>query len=345
GVIKNVNAAPPVKQKLFAAAYFCAKNFKDGFNFLTFQTLDIEGRNPLQSLMVGVLSFFKVVFLFVPYLLLDTIVLKKIRGAFGGRLRLTISGGGALPNHVDHFFNNIGVKVLEGYGLTETCPVLAVRTESKNIIGTVGPIWPQTELRLVDIASGEIIYPPRKGVMGEIHVRGPQVMKGYNKNQKATDEVLKDGWLNTGDLGVITFKDCLKIVGRSKETIVLLGGENVEPTPIETKILALAEIEQCMVVGQDKKTLGALVVPSVEFFKNYGKDVAEISKSPEVQQKVLEAIKNQISAVNGFKSFERIIDCRLLPKMFEVGDELTASYKVKRHTVSDKYKKVIESMY
>lgn len=347
GILKNVSQAPPLNRKLFYGAYFCSKNFNEGKRFLSFRALDTTGRNFIISFFRGFYHLFQFLLFAIPYYLGDLIVLSKIRAATGGALRGTISGGGALPNHIDVFFNNIGIKVLEGYGLTETSPVLAVRTFEKLVIGTVGPIWPKTEARIVDPVTGDIIYPSTggRGKKGEIHVKGPQVMQGYYKNSEATAKVLKDGWFNTGDLGMITYNNCLKIMGRSKETIVLLGGENVEPVPIENKILESVYIEQCMVTGQDKKFLTVLIVPSLEYFSKYGSELSEFIDNPEIQNIIREEIKKYVNEDSGFKPFERIIDFRCLAKPFEVGDELTNIYKMKRNTITDKYQDLIESMY
>lgn len=351
GILARVESGPAVRRALFNAAYYCSRNFKGAVRFLTFRQLDTVGRNPGLSLLLGIWNILRFLLFLIPNFLLDLIVLKKIRAATGGVLRGSVSGGGALPIHVDEFFNNIGIPVLEGYGMTETSPVLAVRTYKRLVPGTVGPIWPNTELRLIDIANGQVIYsteaggPKRRGVKGEIHVKGPQVMKGYYKNPEATNKVLKDGWMNTGDLGMITFNNCLKIVGRSKETVVLLGGENVEPVPIENRLLESPFIAQCMVVGQDKKYLSALVVPSVEHLKDYGASIEDLAKNAEVQRLIRDEVKKLISNEAGFKSFEKVVDVRILPKAFEVGDELTNLFKLKRHVVTEKYRDLIESMY
>jgi long-chain acyl-CoA synthetase len=351
GILTRVEGGPAVRRALFNAAYYCSRNFKGAVRFLSSRQLDTHGRNPGISLLLGLWNILRLFSFLIPNLLLDVIVLKKIRAATGGVLRGSVSGGGALPIHVDEFFNNIGIPVLEGYGMTETSPVLAVRTYKRLVPGTVGPIWPNTELRLIDIANGQVLYsteagsPQRRGVKGEIHVRGPQVMKGYYKNPEATGKVLKDGWMNTGDLGMITFNNCLKIVGRSKETVVLLGGENVEPVPIENRLLESPFIAQCMVVGQDKKYLSAIVVPSVDHLKDYGASTEDLAKNAEVQRLIRDEVKKLISNEAGFKSFEKIVDVRILPKPFEVGDELTNLFKIKRHVVTEKYRDLIESMY
>lgn len=351
GILTKVEGGPAVRRALFNAAYYCSRNFKGAVRFLSSRQLDTHGRNPGISLLLGLWNILRLFSFLIPNLLLDLIVLKKIRAATGGVLRGSVSGGGALPIHVDEFFNNIGIPVLEGYGMTETSPVLAVRTYKRLVPGTVGPIWPNTELRLIDIANGQVLYsteagsPQRRGVKGEIHVRGPQVMKGYYKNPEATNKVLKDGWMNTGDLGMITFNNCLKIVGRSKETVVLLGGENVEPVPIENRLLESPFISQCMVVGQDKKYLSAIIVPSVDHLKDYGASTEDLAKNAEVQRLIRDEVKKLISNEAGFKSFEKIVDVRILPKPFEVGDELTNLFKIKRHVVTEKYRDLIESMY
>ena len=348
GIEKKIDSGPAVPRALFKAAYFCASMVKGSWRFVSGKQLDMTGRNPIVSLFIGMFHLFiRIPIFLLPYLLLDLIVLGKIRKATGGRLKGSVSGGGALPLHVDLFFNNIGIPVLEGYGMTETSPVIAVRTYKKLVIGSVGPIYNGTEIRLVDMSSGNVIYPGPKGLgkKGEIHVKGPQVMKGYYKNPEATDKVLKDGWMNTGDLGVMTYNKTLKIVGRSKETVVLLGGENVEPVPIENKLLQSPLIEHCMVVGQDKKYLTALIVPNPEAMSEYGDSHAAIAANSDAQKMMQAEVKTLISAQAGFKSFERVVDCRLLPKPFEVGDELTNIFKLKRHIITDKYHDLIESMY
>jgi long-chain acyl-CoA synthetase len=210
------------------------------------------------------------------------------------------------------------------------------------VIGTVGPVWPQTEIRVIDVHDGSILYPPRKGVKGELHVKGPQVMKGYYKNPEATQKVLKDGWMNTGDLVIYTYNNCLKLVGRTKETIVLLGGENVEPAPIENTLVESPLIDQVMVVGQDRKFLCALIVPSAEAFKS---DLATLTEDLEARKKVLAEVKKLISSEYGFKAFEKIQDIRLLPKAFEVGDELTSSLKMKRHRIMEVYQHLLTDLY
>lgn len=351
-ILKNVQSESPVKQKLFWAAYWLSANFKRSLRFLSFREVDLEGRNPVVSFFRALFEILSMVVLAVPYFLMDRIALSKIRARTGGALRGTISGGGALPGHIDMFFNNVGITVLEGYGLTETSPVLAVRTFERPIIGTVGPIWPETEVRIVGTEEhnmGQILYPDQHGKgfgkKGEIHVRGPQVMTGYYKNPEATDRVLVDGWFNTGDLGMMTFNNCLKIMGRSKETIVLSIGENVEPNPIENKLIESELIQQVMVTGQDKKYLIALIVPEQEALAAYGSSLTEIASSEEAKSILRAEVKKLVNEETGFKPFERIQDVLVLTKPFEVGDEFTNIYKLKRDVVTEKYSEQIEAVY
>jgi len=173
-------------------------------------------------------------------------------------------------------------------------------------------------------------------------------MAGYYKDPEATSRVLRDGWLNTGDLGMYTFNDCLKILGRTKDTIVLLNGENIEPIPIEAKLCESELIDQCMVVGQDQKQLAALVVPDLEALQKRGieaKDMEELAANPEVGKLIMSEARRLITAENGFKSFEHIHAVRLVPKAFEVGDEMTNTFKLKRHVVDQKYEALIQELY
>jgi long-chain acyl-CoA synthetase len=173
-------------------------------------------------------------------------------------------------------------------------------------------------------------------------------MRGYYKDPDATARVLRDGWMNTGDIGMVTFNDCLKILGRSKDTIVLLNGENVEPVPIEGRLVESSLVDQCMVVGQDQKALAALIVPSLDHFKQAGihtATVEELTKSIEAHKLMDEEIRNLINHSNGFKSFERITAWRFVPKPFEVGNEMTNTFKLKRHVITERYDSLIAELF
>lgn len=353
-ILQKARSGTFIQRFLFHTAYHCSREYQSARFFLAGQLMDLHGRTRRESLRLALKSVVRLAVYGIPYALLDGLVLKKLRAVVGGEFCGTVSGGGALPPHVDEFFNYIGIPVLEGYGMTETSPVLAVRTFERRIMGTVGPIWPETQIRIVEPGSGKILYPSKslrnkgRGLKGEIHAKGPQVMHGYYKNPEATRAVLRDGWMNTGDLGMMTFNNCLKILGRTKETIVLLNGENVEPQPIESRLLESRFIEQCMVVGQDEKHLGALIVPCLSALQQQGfvAPTLEAAVADEAIQRLIGTeVRRLVSREQGFKPFETIQEWRFVTKPFEVGDELTSTFKPKRHVITEKYENLIGEIY
>jgi len=292
----------------------------------------------------------------IPFILLsplralgNVLVFKKIREKLGKGFIAGISGGGALPPSVDKFFDALGILVLEGYGLTETAPVLAVRLRTHPVTGTVGPIHRGTEIRIVD-EHGNILPAGEKGV---IQVRGPQVMLGYYKRPDLTAKILsEDGWLDTGDLGMLTIHGEIKIVGRAKDTIVLRGGENIEPVPIEQRLCESPYIQQAVVLGQDQKYLAALIVPQEEALTQWAEeneipfaDYASLLDQPEVKELIDGEINACVNTKNGFKPFERIFRFALLATPFEPGRELSAKQEIKRHTINDLYKNQIRTLF
>jgi long-chain acyl-CoA synthetase len=354
-LMARIDEAPPLRRSLFQAARFSTCRVKRAEAYFRGQELDTCGPGLSESIRRGAAHLVRWIIFFIPYCVLDKIVLAKLREAVGcGDFRGTISGGGALQPHVDEFFNFIGIPVLEGYGLTESSPVLAVRTWKNLVIGTVGPFYPETEIRIVDLESGRVLYPDRsrkdlgRGRQGEIHARGPQIMKGYYKDPEGTSRVFHDGWLKTGDIGMVTFNDCLKVLGRCKDTIVLLNGENVEPLPIESRLVHSPLVDHCIVVGQDQKHLGALVVPALDGFRAAGVHAAnllELAASAQARALMEGEIRRLINAEQGFKSDERIADFRFVTKPFEVGQEMTATFKLKRHVISKQYSSLIGQMF
>ncbi len=281
-------------------------------------------------------------------LLGDLLVFSKIKAKLGGKFIAGISGGGALPPYVDSFFQAAGIMLLEGYGLTETGPVLAVRKEKHPVISTVGPLFPDVEYRIID-KNGELKGPGEKGTL---FVKSAQVMKGYYKQPEATEAVLKDGWLDTGDICIMTHNREIRIIGRSKETIVLMGGENIEPVPIEDKLNASEAILQSVVLGQDKKFLGALIVPNMEKIEEVAAKLGisyiqpeELLSDPEIEEYIHNEIQAMVNTKNGFKPFECIFRFKILPKPLEVGKELTQTLKTKRDVVNKLYEKEIKELF
>jgi len=284
-----------------------------------------------------------------PFKLLgDKLVFTKIRAKLGTNFRAGVSGGGSLPSSVDRFFKAVGITLLDGYGLTETAPVIALREIRHQVRSTVSPL-PETAIRIVD-EQGRDVPPGHKGV---IHARGGQVMVGYFKRPDLTQAVIdKDGWINTGDIGVWTHKGEFAIRGRAKDTIVLSGGENIEPLPIEARLRESEYIEQAVVVGQDRKHLGALIVLDTKRLELYIKQNAipymarfDICSLPEVRDLLNYEINNLISAKNGFKSFERISRFAILNTSFKIGQELSAKQEVMRHKIVQLYAKEIAALF
>ncbi|MDZ4726693.1 MAG: AMP-binding protein [Leptospira sp.] len=358
--ISDPKQTPALRRGMFKLAYFFSKHYHRALRFVKGNEVDYTGRNPIVSLILGTWYVITLIPLAPLNALFDMIVLSKIREATGGALKASVSGGGALQKHVDAFFNDIGINVLEGYGMTETSPVISVRTFKNLVQGSVGSITPETEMQIRDdhnkvlthMDSNQKLIAGKLGQRGVIHVRGPQVMKGYYKNPETTAKVLKDNWMDTGDIGMFNFKKTLTITGRAKDTVVLLGGENVEPVPIENKLSESPYIFQVMVVGQDQKNLGAIIVPDFEQLGAWAKENGITEKEPAKlieDPKVIDFYKKEIKALNntktGFKSFEQVTPFFLITKQFEVGDELTNLHKMKRHLITEKYKAKITSLY
>ncbi|MFW6139487.1 MAG: AMP-binding protein, partial [Spirochaetota bacterium] len=266
-----------------------------------------------------------------------------------GELKAGISGGGALQKHADEFFAGIRLRVLEGYGLTETSPIVAARTFERPVPYTVGPLLEDVQVKIVDEQGAEL--PP--GEMGIVMVKGPLVMKGYYKREELTRKVISaDGWLNTGDLGRMTINGELQITGRAKDTIVLLGGENIEPQPIEQNLTQSRYISRVMVVGQNQRKPGALIVPDFEQLEEFAKDenipyrsLEELLQNHKVKELYRNEIKSYVSPKYGFRNVELISTFRLLSRGFEAGKELTHTLKMKRNLINEVYKKEINSMY
>lgn len=353
-IIKGVKASHPVRQILFHIAYFLSRQYKNSEYFITNRSLKLRHQPLWKRLLFMPFHIVRWLAVLPWYGFFNAAVLERIRLGAGGSLRATISGGGALPIHIDRFFNYVGIPVLEGYGMTETSPVISVRSMNNLVVGTVGPPIPETEIRIADPETGEILYPnsnlPFNGMVqrGEIRVRGPQVMKGYYRDKELTEDTIQDGWLRTGDLGIITHNNCLKILGRSKATIVLSSGENVEPEPIEMRLQQSHFIDHCILVGQDRKFLGALIVPALSEFRQAGfseQSGEELAANPEAARLIKEEIRRMTSVSNGFKRYEQIRDFRMLTDSFEIGSELTNLYKVKRHEVEKKFDHIIEELF
>lgn len=294
---------------------------------------------------------------FIPWCLLwpiyglgNLLVFRKIKSMLGNNFRAAVAGGGSFPKYIDEFFWAIGVNVVEGYGLTETAPIISVRPIAAPVFRTIGSPIRGIEARIVDPVDGFVLG---RGKQGVLQVKGPTVMKGYYKRPDLTEKVInEEGWLDTGDLAIMTIHNELQIRGRIKDTIVLRGGENLEPLPIETKLSESRYIKQAVVVGQDMRYLAALILVDEEEIKNFGAEngiqydtYENFLQSEEVQKLYEGEIANLVSAKNGFKMFERVAKFTLITKPFEVGVELSAKQEIMRFRINELYKAEIAKMF
>ena len=265
----------------------------------------------------------------------DKRVLSKIRGLFGGRLRLAVSGAAPINPDILRFFDSAGVLVLEGWGMTETSTAATISTPEDFKVGTIGKPFPGCEIRIADD--------------GEILVRGPNVFQGYYKNDEATSETIVDGWLHTGDLGSIDEDGFIKITGRKKDIIITAGGKNITPANLENEIKQHPLVSQCVVVGDRQPYLVALVTldpeEAVAYAKEHGlpEDPEQLSSNPEIRK----AIEGHVDAINEkFARVEQVKKIAILPSdLSQEGGELTPTMKVKRAVVAQKHAPEIEKLY
>ncbi|GBF48561.1 long-chain-fatty-acid--CoA ligase [Leptospira ryugenii] len=284
-----------------------------------------------------------------PFKLLSLKIFSPIHQALGGRIRVCISAGSALPSVVDGFLSAIGMKVLEGYGMTETSAVVSIRSNDKPTGGTVGVPIGGYQIRLKD-DKGNILTAP--GEKGTLWIKSDQILKGYYKRPELNQVVFdSEGFFDTGDLMMLSYRNELIFAGRSKDTIALIGGENIEPVPIEDKLLTSPYIDQVMVVGHDKKTLGALIVPHFETidqkYPNHSGKYKEWNEVKEIRDLFKSEISRIISKENGFKSFEviPINQFYLVPRQFDPDKEMTRTLKMKRNVISETFKNEIEGLF
>ena len=248
-------------------------------------------------------------------IVVNILVRKKIKKQFGGNLKAFVSGGGALDREIGEFLNAIGLPTLQGYGLTETSPVVSCNPIDKIKVETVGPPFKGNQVKIAED--------------GEILVKGENVMLGYWNKKEETEKVIKDGWLYTGDIGEINPNDgYLKITDRKKDIIVSSGGDNISPAKIENQLSNSPFIDQCMVYGDGKSFLVALIVPS--------KDLSDKN----VVNKTIDEINKNLTLVEKIKKFH------LIDENFSIENGLlTPTMKVKRNKVIEKYKNILENFY
>jgi long-chain acyl-CoA synthetase len=269
------------------------------------------------------------------YKLADRQVLSKIRGLFGGRLRLAVSGAAPINPEILRFFEAAGVLVLEGWGMTETSTAATISTPEDYKIGTIGKPFPGCEVKIADD--------------GEILVKGPNVFQGYYKNPEATREALVDGWLHTGDIGEIDEDGYIKITGRKKDIIITAGGKNITPANLEAEIKQHPLVSQCVVIGDRRPYLVALVTLDPEEAASYAKEhgLPDDPKALASNEKVKAEIEAHVDQINKkFARVEQVKKIRILPQdLSQQGGELTPTLKVKRAVVASKYEPQIDELY
>lgn len=335
-VIKNATAGGGIKAKIFL--------WSVGIGAKVRETRD-NGQEPggLLAIKAGIA---------------EKLVFSKIKAKMGGRMKMFVSGGGALPKHVGEFFANLGLKVQEGYGLTETSPFCTVNEFERQVYGTVGRVAPRQYVAIQDIESKEILtvqhYDSFNAAFaseeGEILIKGPNVMKGYYQKKEETDNVFdQDGWFHTGDIGRFE-KGYLKITDRLKNMLKTSLGKNIYPTQIENVYLKSDRIDQVFIIGDKREYLTAIVVPSVETLEEQNKEKADslseggdFTNDEWIKKWILEHMKESAKQL---AKFERVKDILVKREPFSVENgDMTITLKVKRKVVMEKYEKEIESLY
>lgn len=329
-VAKSVEEGSAVKQKIFSWAQKVGRKYADGER--------------------GLVS--------VQKKLADKLVFDKLKERTGGRIRFFVSGGAALPAEIGHFFMGAGLHIIEGYGLTETSPIMCCNTYGDEEMGTVGKVLPGVTVAIQRLEDSKIIteisgedYPTdHDSEQGEILCKGPNVMEGYWKNEKATREMIDDdGYLHTGDVG--KFVDGkLQITDRIKHMIVNAGGKNIYPGPIEDLFKTSKWIDQLVVVGERQPYMGALIVPDFEALEAHAEEkgieydsIEDLIQKDEIQKIYDKEVR---SHSKDLASHEKIRDFRIVSNEFTVeSGELTPTLKIKRRIVEDKYSHLINDIF
>ncbi|PSN10443.1 long-chain fatty acid--CoA ligase, partial [filamentous cyanobacterium CCP5] len=355
GAQKQFHEQPEGKQKLIFT--FLGLSQRYVANLWRYQDLKLDEPNPspLKKAVAGMAA----AVLWPLHQLGKRLVYSKVRQATGGNVKQFISGGGSLARHIDVFFEIIDVPLIVGYGLTETSPVLSARRPWRNLRGASGQPIPDTEVRIID---PETRQPLPQGTKGLVVARGPQIMAGYYQNPDATAQVMdSEGWFDTGDLGWITKDYNVVLTGRAKDTIVLSNGENIEPQPIEDACARSTYIDQIMVVGQDQRSLGALIVPNLEALQRWAdnqslqlvgpgepaSDPRAITFEDDRIQKLIRAeLNREVKDRPGYRPDDRIGPFQLLSEPFSMENGmLTQTLKVRRPVVTERYRGMIDAMF
>ena len=348
GAQKNFRDQPANKQSLVKFFFGVSQKYIVAKRIL--QGLNVENFYP--SLIDKLLALPSVIALWAIHKLGDKLVYQKVREATGGQLKYVVSGGGSIAEHLEDFYEIIGIEILGGYGLTETSPITHVRCPNRNIRGGDGQPVLNTETRIVDLSTRKDVP---IGDQGLVLIRGSQVMQGYYKNPEATAKAIDpQGWFDTGDLGYVSKWDDLVITGRAKDTIVLTNGENIEPQPIEDACIRSAYIDQVVLVGQDQKQLGVLIVPNLSALASAGliPDDANLANilpelnNPKIRNLYREELNREVQNRPGYSINDRIGVFEFLPEPFTIENGyLTQTFKIRRNIVFERYQDIIVKMF
>ncbi len=356
GAQKSFREQPAGKQRLINTLMWCSRKYVENRRTAQNLSLDHPRTSALRRMGSRMLAAIALPF----HLLGEKLIYSKVREATGGQVKQLISGGGSLARHIDLFFEIINVPILVGYGLTETSPVVSARRTWHNLRGASGQPIPGTEFKIVDPDSHQALPPLSKGL---VLVRGPQVMQGYYKNPEATQKVIDpEGWFDTGDLGYLTLDGNIVLTGRAKDTIVLTNGENIEPQPIEDACAQSPYIDQITLVGQDQRSLGALIVPNFDALQQWAASQSlyldipgyeneqhfpVISLADErIEALIRSELNTRVKDRPGYRPDDRIGPFRLLTEPFSIENGLmTQTLKIKRPVVAERYRDMINGMF
>ena len=341
-----VKTFPPSRQRLLRAAL--ANSAAQRRSLRTARALLLEPVSAADRLKGGLEASLR----WPGHALASALIWPKLRRQLsGGQLKYPISGGGAIAPHIDAFFEAVGIELLVGYGLTETSPVVSCRRPWRNIRGSSGLPMPETDFRIVDPETGVALGWRERG---KVLVRGPQVMAGYLGKPDATAKVLDaDGWFDTGDLGMLLPDGSVALTGRAKDTIVLSSGENIEPGPLEEALVASPLIEQVMLVGQDERQLGALVVPCVESLRDWAATQGLTlnperllsSGDPALAKLLMRECNRLLKQRVGSRGDERLAGVALVEPFSVENGLLTQTLKQRRDRITARDSVAIERLY
>ncbi|MEG4520075.1 MULTISPECIES: long-chain fatty acid--CoA ligase [unclassified Microcoleus] len=344
-VQKQFREQPPNKQKLVNFLLSSSQQYIEASRIFQGLTLSLKPASATEKLIACIKS----ILLSPIHALAEKLVYQKVREATGGRFKWAISGGGSLAAHIDNFFEIANIGLLVGYGLTETSPVLTVRRPWHNLKGSAGQPIAHTEIKIVDPETRQQLPTGQRGL---VLARGPQIMAGYYLNPQATVKAIdSEGWFDTGDLGWLTPGNDLILTGRAKDTIVLSNGENIEPQPIEDACVRSPYIDQIMLVGQDQKSVGALIVPNAEAVQKWAETqnppLHEIDwNSKTIQDLFRKELNREVQNRPGYRADDRIGPFRLIQEPFSMENGmLTQTLKIKRPVVTQHYRDMIDGMF